>query len=229
MPLIFADACTFTKNKSIPCLPKDVIGIELPLLEGRKLINMSEGETVSHFKRFKPKDFIIFDKNSYPRYSTFHCKVDVEDMEFKPLELTPDVQTTLFDIVRKSKKEVSGTIKSGRIQNMKEGTPVWAPLQPDRTLTSIPFHTHPADTLKKFKVNYGLPSREDLGYINPPPEGTINAHLLVSTEGIYVISKKTCTPPLVKKGMSKKEFSKTLDDCSFLLLPWCFENSWFIF
>lgn len=230
MPLVFADAGTFTKRKKIPCLPGDIIGIELPLDTGTILKQMGREETMSHFEQFEPKDYIVFDARRCPRYSSFRCNVKVGHERFEPIELTPRVQSILYKMVTDRKKEVSGIIRNDEIRNVQEGSPVWAPIQADRTVNAIPFHTHPVSTYRQFDVNYGLPSITDLKYLHTGrlPSGVQNTHLLMSREGIYAIAKKTCDN-VPKIWLDKTQFNKVLVDCSFILLPWNFNQSWFVF
>lgn len=230
MPLIFADANIFSLGKSIPCLPSDVIGIEVTASESFKLKQMDESTTKRHFTNFFPEKYIIFTSNKNPRYSSFRCKVSTGKNDFEPIELTPKIQNTLFRMVELLKEEWSGVLKNSGLSNLKEGSSVNAPIQPDRTHDAIPFHTHPVLTYKKFKVNYGLPSVADLKNLHskPLPPNVSNAHLLLSREGIYVIAKKTCES-VPKVHLSDKQFKQILTDCSFILLPWNFAQSWFIF
>lgn len=230
MPLVFADASTFTSGKSIPSLPGDVIAIEMPLAESNTLKRMDVSQTMVHFKHFIPPFYIILDNLHNPRYSSFKCKITVDRKEFVPIELTSETQLELHDMVTESKEEVSGLIKSDGIHNTKTGSATNAPLQPDRTTHAIPFHTHPAGTYEMFSINYGLPSTSDLKYLHSEPlsKNVFNAHILPSIEGIYVIAKKTCNK-VPKVNLTVPQFNKVLNDCSFILLPWNFNQSWFIF
>ena len=224
-PLIFADATTFTIGKSISSLPGDVIGIELSPIE-RSLMR----HTKRHFQNFIPSNYIVFDKNHRPRYSSFKCKIHVDGNDFIPIELKAITQTRLFEMVTEFREEVSGLLSDDGIHNLKTGSPTKAPIQPDRTTTNIPFHTHPVKTYEMFNVNYGLPSSSDLKYLYSKPlaRNVFNAHLLPSREGIYAIAKKTCNN-VPKKTLDKDQFHNILTDCSFILLPWNFNRSWFIF
>lgn len=230
MPLVFAHAGTFTKGKAIPSLPLDTIGIELPHHTCSMLRRMDRKDVVRHFELFEPRDYIMFNERRHPRYSSFMCEVTVANRRYTPIELTPQTQVQLFEMVRDLKEEWSGLLKNEGICNLLEGSDVTAPMQPDRTPDAIPFHTHPVGTYEKFRVNYGLPSITDLKHLhsNPLPSNVVNAQLLLSREGIYTIAKKTCDH-VPKVHLSERQFNRVLDTCSFILLPWNFERSWFIF
>lgn len=225
MPLVFTDATLFTQKKPIPALPGDIIAIELPLYNGRLLRSLSQAECEKHFQVFHPELFIILSRTKKPRYSSFRCEINSKT----PIELSPTTQSKLLNFVNNFDDEVSGRISfSGDIDNIKFGTPNWSPLQPKRTVKHISFHTHPRKTYDKFNTNYGWPSIGDMREIEQPPSNTTNSHIIPSVEGIYLISSKTCDPP--EKGkLSRAEFDRTLNKCSWILLPWKLDNSWFVY
>ena len=230
MPLVFADARTFTAGKSIPSLPGDVIGIETTPAESDMLKHMDVPQTIIHFKNFIPSHYIMFDNLRRPRYSSFRCKVTVARKEFVPIELNSTTQRKLFNLVTERREEVSGLLKNKGLHNIQTGSATNAPIQPDRTAEAIPFHTHPVGTYEMFSVNYGLPSTSDLRYLHSAPlaNNVFNAHLLPSREGVYIIAKKTCDD-VPKVNLTEPQFNQVLTDCSFILLPWNFNRSWFIF
>lgn len=226
MPLVFAEADKFTETKktSMPSLPGDIVAIELPLYKGRILKGLSPSECKSHFKYFNPSLFIILSKTKKPRYSSFPCEVN----SYIPIELTPETQYILLNLVNKSAYEVSGRIsRKGEIDNIKKGTADWVPAQPQRTREHISFHVHPYKTYKKYNTNYGWPSSVDMKKIQYSPD-TTNSHIIPSAEGIYLISSKTCEPP-PKEKISVSSFNKMLEKCSWLLLPWKLNKSWYVY
>lgn len=228
MPLVFVDAAKFTETKKtiMPSLPGDIIAIELPLYDGRVLRSLSPSECANHFKYFKPPLFVMLSKTKKPRYSSFPCEINSQ----KPIELHPETQIRLLNLVNTSTDEVSGRISyRGDVDNIKKGTSDWSPLQPSRTKNHISFHIHPHKTYKQYNTDYGWPSAGDMREIQQPPAETTNAHIIPSSEGIYLISSKTCDPP-PKEKISVSSFNKTLEKCSWILLPWKLDNtSWYVF
>lgn len=221
---IFADATLFTQNKAIPSLPNDTIVIDVPYAKGKWLRSLSHSECDKHFPTFHPSLFIILTHEGKPRYSSFLYEFNTH----KPIELSPSTQRALYDFTHAT-REISGRIsRDGHIDNIKQGTSTWCPPQPGRTETHISFHVHPKSTYKQFNANYGWPSASDMNEIQVPPKNTTNAHIVISIEGLYLVSLKTCLSPH-KGKVPRQSFQTILDKCSWILLPWQFSKPWFIF
>ena len=110
--------------------------------------------------------------------------------------------------------EISGIINYKGIENLTLGNKDES-LQPVLYTKGITFHTHPVFFYKKFNTNVGWPSKLDV-------ETEKNKHLIMSKEGIYLLSKPTCNPPSKKNLYIKNssEIKNILNKCSWILLPW---------
>jgi hypothetical protein len=175
---------------------------------------------------------VVFLDRKQPRISNFDCKRRFP--QHTSIEITPSTQASLVTLVIRQKVEFSGQInRTGDICNLKKGKMNWSPLQKNRDNDTIPFHTHPMACYKHFNTKFGWPSDGDIFGIEPPKNRKhYFAHLVVSLEGIYLMTtwKKTCSySPIRTKKDSIVCLEKNLTKCSWLLLPWSFSQSWFIF
>lgn len=209
-----ADAASFCDGKKMPFINRDVVVIPVTERERRRLVSLNPLETRDDFISRTPSQWTITDETGIPRYS-----VGIETgtgEERGVVAITPATMRKLRRLIY-SDVEYSGRVGSRGIQSLDRGTVNWSPVQRDRDVDGIPFHTHPLINYGIRDTNAGWPSRSDVANI---PESYRASHLIPCVEGVYVLSKTTCNPLKKTRHFTETEITKSVRDCSWLLFSW---------
>lgn len=174
---------------------------------------------------------VVFMNNRNPIIATFVTQVL---NKFTYIPVWRSVQDQLKGFLY-HETEYSGYINNkGQVCNVQKGKVNWSPLQPTRDHTHLPFHTHPLSAYKLYNATYGWPSEGDVHGVAKSNVGKLVSHLVVSLEGIYLMTGNitnmaTCKVPLVKtKKHNQDDLRHNLKQCSWLLIPWS-EQDWFMY
>lgn len=172
-------------------------------------------------KRKRGNSFIVLTEDGLPRYSNFHGPYSIK--------ISPSTQQKIYNLVINEKNEVSGVITSdSSIKNLKFGDPQKSPIQQERLIHQIPFHTHPKSTYATYNTKYAWPSQGDVRLIPAADDPMVTSHLLFTVEGIYLLAEPICVPPQ-KRQISENKFNVLLEDCQWVLLKWDFDHSWYVY